>query len=270
MDSNTSNNNSPSIIGSIVLFTILSIIYTIIQYFVGKNRENIAKKTTLNIYFIIFISLSLIGKFFINLNITTAKCNTPQWKTALIGTLFPWTVIFGSIFTLLKIFPGWLSPFSNTFGYGIAKLSGLSKLLREIFLDNPKIIPNNKEESVIQEALANIYTDRSLLINEITVDNFDNVWDRLQNLFKKGVFSNTTLKNNLWNIIWLKTNVSKLIWMLLAGILGIVVSYNYVVNSGCEQSSKDMLNRHKEYEKEMKEKQKEKNKENKRIYYTED
>lgn len=270
MNSDNSNTNLPSIIGSIVLFIILSIIYTIVQYFVGKNRQNNTKKTTLTIYFIIFICLSLIGKFFINLNITTAKCGNPQWKTALVGTLFPWTAIFGSIFTLLKIFPGWLSPFSNTFGYGIAKLSGLSKVLREIFLDNPKIIPNNKEESVIQEALANIYRDRSLLINEITVDNFDNVWERLQQLFKKGVFSNVTLKNSLWNIIWLKTNVAKLIWMLLAGILGIVVSYNYVVNSGCKQSSKDMLNRHKQYEKEMKEKQKEKNKDNKRIYYTED
>lgn len=267
---NSSDNNLPSSIGSIIVFIILSIIYTIIQYFVGKNRQNITKKLTLNIYFIIFICITLIGKFFINLNITSAKCGNPQWKTTLIGTFFPWITIFGSISVLLSLFPGWLSPFSNTFGYGIAKLAGLSKLLREIFLDNPKVIPNNKEDNVIQEALANIYTDKSLLINEITINNFDNVWERLQKLFKKGVYNNDTLKNGLWNIIWLKTNIARLIWIILAGVLGIVISYNYIVNTDCRQTSKEMLNRHKEYEKEMKDKQIQKTNENKRIYYTED
>ena len=66
------------------------------------------------------------------------------------------------------LFPGWLIPFSNTFGYGIAKLGGLNNLLNKIL--KPQDATGNPK---LTKALADIYTDRSLLINEIGISNFD-------------------------------------------------------------------------------------------------
>ena len=57
-------------------------------------------------------------------------------------TLLPWIMIFCLLIILLLVFPGWLIPFSNTFGYGIAKIGGINKIFSEILSKNIKT--NNK------------------------------------------------------------------------------------------------------------------------------
>lgn len=265
---NNSNTNVP--IGNIVFYVILLTVYSILSYFVGKDQKYYISTTKLNLYFISFFLILIIFKFIFNLNITSGICGNVQWKTALIATLLPVFSIFLPIRILLKIFPGWLSPFSNTFGYGIAKLAGLSKITNQIFLDNTKVVAKEQDEVVIQEALANIYSNKSLLLNEITIENFNNFWERMKKLFKNGVYTNNVLKSSLWNLVWLKTIVSKYIWYALTGILVIIIGFNYITNVGCNNTSKEMLKRHKEYEKNMKIETEEKKKEKKRIYYTED
>ena len=47
----------------------------------------------------------------------------------MINTIIPWVLIFGVINIILIIFPGWISPFANTFGYGVMNLLGLKQLL---------------------------------------------------------------------------------------------------------------------------------------------
>jgi hypothetical protein len=37
-------------------------------------------------------------------------------------TLIPWLMLFGVLHLFLMIFPGWMAPFANTFGYLVAKL----------------------------------------------------------------------------------------------------------------------------------------------------
>ena len=39
-------------------------------------------------------------------------------------TIVPWVLIFGMVVVMLNVYPGWISPFSNTFGYGLTKLAG--------------------------------------------------------------------------------------------------------------------------------------------------
>ncbi len=153
------------------------------------------------------------------------------------------------------MFPGWLSPFSNTFGYAIALMAGLNDTFADIIEPNPKGIKLKPDESILQQALAHIYSDKSLLINEITVDNFDYFWDSMKGVFKQSAYENDTFKNNLYSMVVLKNTVSMCIWYILTGILITSISYNYIINSGCKASAAEMQERHVQYEQELAEAQ---------------
>ena len=120
-------------------------------------------------------------------------------------TLFPWIFIFGSLFVLLMIFPGWKSPFSNTFGYLLAKISGIQSLF------NKMLVPESSNKTIAQ-----VYEDNSLIINEVTPSNFNDFW---LNFSKNGFFNKEAnkFKNQLYNLVNLKDIVSETIWYLLTG-----------------------------------------------------
>ena len=120
----------------------------------------------------------------------------------------------------------------------------------------------------MDEALAHIYSDKSLLVNEITLDNFDYFWNKMQGVFQKGVYTNIGLKNKLYSMIVLKDIVATYIWYLLSGLLITSVSYNYIVNSSCSNSAQDMQKRHDEYEQQLAEAQEQAKQANanKRVY----
>ena len=242
--------STPDPSSALLWFVILSIIYAIAEYFNGKNGGG-KKAASAKAFFFIYVLAVFIGEFFINLNLTSALCGAPQWSTAMIVTGMPWILMFGTVVVLLNMFPGWLSPFSNTIGYGVAKLSGLGQVLDNIFAPNPKA--KTAANEAMDEALAHIYSDRSLLVNEITLTNFDYFWDKMKGVFQTGVFANTDLKMQLWNMIWLKDVVGRLVWYLLTGATIVSVSYNYLVSSGCSLSVQEMDKRHDEYQKQAEE-----------------
>lgn len=240
--------STPDPASALLWFVILSLIYAIAEYFNGKNGGG-KKAASAKAFFFIYVLAVFIGEFFINLNLTSALCGgAPQWSTAMIVTGLPWILMFGSVVVMLNMFPGWLSPFSNTVGYLVAKLSGLSQVLDSIFAPNPKA--KTAANEAMDEALAHIYSDRSLLVNEITLTNFDFFWEKMKGVFQPGVFANADLKMQLWNMIWLKDVVGRLVWYLLTGAMIVSVSYNYLVASGCSLSVQEMDKRHEEYQKE--------------------
>lgn len=245
---------------SIIFFVIITTIYSIIKY-------NLKSNTSQTIYFGIYICVLLIGQFFINLNLSNVLCGENQWGTTLMITAIPWVFIFVMISYLLTLFPGWLAPFSNTFGYGVALLAGIGSLMNNILQPNPKLVPNNQQTKIIQESLAHIYADKSLLINEITLENFNYFWQKMSGIFKEGVKDNTQLKLQLYNMVKLKTLVAEYIWYILTGLLVTSVSYNYLINSGCSRSTDEMTKRHDEYLKNLSEKQSD---DDKRVYSTTD
>ena len=55
-------------------------------------------------------------------------------------------------------------------------------------------------------------------------------------------------KNQLRNFVYLKTNVAEFMWFLLSGFLTTSASYNYIINSACSHSVKDMQEKHAEYQ----------------------
>ena len=230
-----SDTSPPNPATSILWFFVITSIYFPMKYYTHDRTKQM-------IYGGIYILLLIVGEFFINLSLTGAMCGSNQWDTALVVTLIPWVVIFGILNLLLLTLPGWLSPFSNTFGYAIAKLAGLSNLMNDIL--KPKIISKDLPEGSnlipVQEALAHIYSDKSLLINEVTQSNFDKFWENMSAVFKPGVKDNSSLKQKLLDMVRLKDIVAEYVWYLLTGFLVTSVGYNYVANSGCTQSVQEM------------------------------
>ena len=223
------------------LFFLITSIYFAIKFNADPSKSSV--------YFGIYMLVLIIGEFFINMSLTQAMCGTPQLSSALFITLVPWFLIFGVLNLVLMVFPGWLAPFSNTFGYGVARLFGINNLLNDIF--KAKINPEDlKTENMgaMAEALEHIYTDRSLLVNEITQENFDNFWTNMSPSFKPKIKDDLSMKKRLFDFIRLKDMVAEYIWYMLTGTLVTSVGYNYIVNKGCTQSVKEIKQRSKEYQ----------------------
>ena len=136
------------------------IIVTFIFFFISYNGAKVPDEKNFNgnlpipddknlVTMLIYISLLVIGNYFINLNISKEVCGTPMFFKTFIITLLPWVFIFVVLIFILRILPGWLSPFSNTIGYFIAKLAGLEKLLDQLLIPQAEIengLPNGTEE----------------------------------------------------------------------------------------------------------------------------
>ena len=119
------DSNVPNPFTSLFWFFIITTVYFILKY-------KITEPTQSKIYGGVYILLLIVGEFIINLNLTNSMCGSNQYDTAIFITLFPWLFIFGLLYAVLSVFPGWLVPFSNTFGYGLAKLFGLSNFFNDI------------------------------------------------------------------------------------------------------------------------------------------
>ena len=215
---------------SIIFFLLFTLGYFITKYYVDTPVISA-------IYFLTLI----IVQFFINLDLTSEVCHESQYGIAMTTTIFPWVFMFGIMVILLKIFPNWLSPFSNTFGYLFTYITGVNEFLMEILKSKSK-----------NSAIEKIYENKSLLINSITLENISDWWKTMSNN------NNGILESNVGNeqsdnfkklekFIKLKTNVAEFIWYALTGILVTSVSYNYILNSGCSQSAEEMEKRHSEY-----------------------
>lgn len=221
----------PNPIFSIVWFFAITILFFILRFVTNDSSKLI--------FFIIYIFLLMIGEFFINLQLTSAMCGVTQMGTALIVTFIPWLVIFGLLNVMLIVFKGWKQPFSNTFGYLLTRLMGIGGLLDQIL--KPR---NDTSLGKAAEGLENIYMDKSLFVNEIPFDDYDNFWKNMRDYFKPDAFTDEDLKSKLRSMVFLKDLVSEFVWFSLTGCLVTSVAYNYIANSTCSQSVKDLHKKH--------------------------
>ena len=232
----------PSPNRGLLLFAGLTIGYFTIQYKTQEKYSSIAM--------IVYLILLLVFQFGINVNLTKILCGESHVKTAFFYTMFPWVFIFGLLNIMLIIFPGWLSPFSNTFGYMIVStMGGLNNVLGEVLKSKEQT-----QNSELSKTLGKIYDNPSLLINEIpdpTVG-YEEFWHKLD----KGGLLSSNAQNyyaKLQDLVRLKFIISKFIWLGLTGALTVVTSYNYIIQSQCSSSVKEMERRHSEYQQLVKE-----------------
>jgi len=207
------------------------------------------------ITFLFFLVL-VIGEYFINLAMSKDICGFDQEKTALIATVLPWFIVLGVLKAALIVFPGWLTPFSNTFGYMfVSAVTDLKDVFNNILTpqfdlapeaqkgggggdgglqdsaDIPKDDVKNKRD--IGRALEQIYTDQSIILNELGLDNLDRFWDS----FKESRLIRPSAKvedlEKIRKFLMMKTIVGEFVWLVLCGLLVVSISYNYLLNMGC-------------------------------------
>jgi hypothetical protein len=211
------------------------------------------------ITFLFFLVL-IIGEYFINLAMSKDICGFDQEKTALIATVLPWFIVLGVLKAALVVFPGWLTPFSNTFGYiFVSVITDMKDVFNSILTpqfdlapakagagqtggadstgglqdgaDIPKDEVKNKRD--IGRALEQIYTDQSILLNELNLDNLDRFWDS----FKESRLIRPSAKiedlEKIRTFLIMKSVVGEFVWLVLCGMLVVSISYNYLLNMGC-------------------------------------
>lgn len=219
-----------------VFFIIVTTLYFVLSYILCKpSRGPKSQSFGLMLGVCYYISV-LFGQYLINLMTTYRMCNDHyQYLTAAYITLVPWVLIFGILNLMLLIFPGWLTPFSNTFGYGMTVALGIKKVIRNVFKD-PGTVQGQSDKAT--EALNYIYGNQSLLVNEITMQNFDEFLVSMKTLLKVDAVSKEVVI--LKNLIFLKESVAQYMWFLLTGSLVIAVATNSIINSSCNYSEESL------------------------------
>jgi hypothetical protein len=90
-----------------------------------------------------------------------------------------------------------------------------------------------KNKRDIGRALEQIYTDQSIVLNELNLDNLDRFWDS----FKESRLIRPSAKledlEKIRKFLMMKTIVGEFVWLVLCGMLVVSISYNYLLNIGC-------------------------------------
>ena len=208
-----------------------------------------------------FVMAIVGGEYMISVGMTKTACGFEQWDIAAMYTLLPWVLIVGAVRMILMVRPGWLVPFSNTFGYFLAStIFGLTDVFRKLLKPGVNLSTADKEDPIkashardVERALQEIYEDESRLINQFTPDN---ITANIKKFSSAGLMYTSSEFNELpeYNgtpdavvaalyashietikkAVWFKLFVSEFLWLLLSGILAISVTYNYIMNYGCK------------------------------------
>jgi hypothetical protein len=208
-----------------------------------------------------FVMAIVGGEYMISVGMTKTACGFEQWDIAALYTFLPWVLIVGAVRMILMIRPGWLVPFSNTFGYFLASaIFGLTEVFRKLLKPGVNLSTADKEDPIkaahareVERALQEIYEDESRLINQFTPDNITSNIKKFSSAdlmytiseFKKipeykdtpDPVVETLYASHIETIkkaVWFKLFVSEFLWLLLSGILAISVTYNYIMNYGCK------------------------------------
>lgn len=180
-----------------------------------------ASKMNLDTVFFVVVLLLMYG---MNVGIQKSKCSSTN-SAVFTATFLPWCLMFGPLLVCLHFFPEWKKPFSNTFGYLLARVAGGNKALTDV------LIPD--------KPLHYVYEDPSLMLNQFTTSNFDEVYASL-----KDVLQDSEKKEVLRNIVRLKDLVSEWIWYLLGGSVAISSSYSILMKSECTDSPDKYIQSH--------------------------
>jgi hypothetical protein len=247
---------------SVAIFYFLAVFGAYSYY--KHSKKGVLSGGILFLFFLVLIT----GEYFINLAMSKDICGFDQEKTALIATVLPWFLVLGVLKAALIVFPGWLTPFSNTFGYIFVSVATdmkdvFNNILTPQFdlapesqkgpaagaaggqsggsgdstggLQDSADIPANeiKNKRDIGRALEQIYTDQSILLNELNLDNLDRFWDS----FKESRLIRPSAKvedlEKIRTFLIMKSIVGEFVWLVLAGMLVVSISYNYLLNMGC-------------------------------------
>jgi hypothetical protein len=197
----------------------------------------------------LYLLIVCLSQFLLNTAYLTNKCGGEVKNNigaAALYTFFPWLIIFGIIIAILIIFPGFKSAFSDVIGY-FAIAGSAKTLFANIMLDadlNAKIAglsdPTKKAQVITAaDTLVKMLGNKSILINQITPDNFSSSWDLLKPLMKDIITGQVEIDNKaqLLDLVVLKDNIGEAFWYVYTAILISSVVYYNLASRGCVKSA---------------------------------
>ena len=217
---------------SIGIFIFLTFTYFGFKFFLvdrkGPPMQTGMIKTVLSLLYLI----SIVGSQ-LSINIMNSKehCNgVPQIVSAMIYTIIPNFFMLGLVMIILKVFPGWKEPFSNTIGYVIVYLMGLGETFSELL--KSKTVAKGKTGG---DLISMICENKSIIINQITPMNYELFLNRLS---KEGALKSGYKKKDAYHYLWVLVNakdaIAELIWYLLTGALAISTTFNALLDIECD------------------------------------
>jgi len=204
-----------------------------------------------------YLGVVVVSQLFLNIAYLMVKCGGSLDKnigSAALFTFIPWVLIFGVLLAVLLIFPGFKSAFFDVIGYYVVA-GGANEIFGEILLgtdlnemiDKETDSTKKNELTKAAEAIIKICGNKSILINQINPDNFENIWKTLKPLMTVGSFENEKIKEQLLNLVVLKENIGEAFWYVYTAILISSIVYYNLATRGCVKSVDQIKAEHDAY-----------------------
>ena len=173
-----------------------------------------------------FFLISLIVMVLLFTSIMKERCGTAPFGEVLSTLVLPWIMMVGGMMVLMKIFPGWIQPFSNTFGYIVCMIPGINAQQKLTAILTPD---KNSMSKLIVE-------DPTLMLNQFSSSRFDDIIDKM---VEGGVVnkSNPQAVSDFAGIVRIKDSVAEFMWHFLVGCVAITTAYNNMMNTVCQKDT---------------------------------
>lgn len=240
---------------SILIFLIITIVYYMFPA-IGKipltldmvEKNDLAgyynaNLPRLGLYFLAIV----VSQFALNTLYLVNKCGgnaSANMGIAAFYTFIPWVLMFGVVIAVLLMYPGLKTAFSDVVGYfAVAGKANdiLGSLLVDTNIDNvinksidmSEDAKNSMKKSA--EAILKLCGNKSILINQMSPDNFVSVWDIITPLMKNSgnIPDINEKKNELFQLVILKDNIGEGMWYFYTAILLISIVYYNLASKGC-------------------------------------
>jgi hypothetical protein len=211
---------------SIGIFGFLTVAYFLAKFFfIDRKGPPVPSGTGATILSLMYVVLVVGSQLFINVRNSAALCNdTPQIVTSFIYTIIPNFFILGLIMIIMKILPGWKSPFSNTIGYLTVYMLGVGGAFSDL-------LKSKKTGELIQK----ICDNQSIVINEITPFNFELFLNKMnKDKLLKSNYRSKPAYHKLWEFVVLKDSIAEFMWIGLCGALVISTTFNALLEISCD------------------------------------
>lgn len=250
---------------SVFVFIIVTILYYTVlkpkltyEKLKSADTEQLSKySSSSNSSLFIYMLLVVITQLFINIGYIVNTCGgsiSSNIGAGVLITIIPWIFIFGLLVSILIIFPGFKSAFSNVIGY-FCVAGSANEVLNQLLV-NPDIENTMKQNNLgedeknkyrtIADAIMKITGNSSIIINQIVPENFLESLATLTPLMKPEhqndqLPETVELKEKLLKSVILRDNIGEALWYINTAILVTsVVQYNIAMR-GCNKDLNSIL-----------------------------
>ena len=251
---------------SMTYFTFVTALAFVLKFYMAKSYSSRNQSIFSLVITVVYLAIILFIQLYVNYQNAKDKCGgTPQLVASINYTVIPNLFIFGALILILMLMTGWKAPFSNTIGYLVVWIDGVNNSFFKVL----------KQDNTQNKLLQMVYKDPSIMINEITPENFDLFIARMNGKNggvealpvakaepvvtpsappmkggrrkQKGGNSPSILSSNyrehlpgLYNFVVIKDMISEFIWYALVGNLVINTSNSYIQSIKCNRSAGEL------------------------------